>query len=206
MKELRNSIEEGLLHFGIAFDAKEVADIVSYVEHLDKWNGRMNLVGLKETGAIVRELIYDAFFLYTCIGGRQRVLDLGSGAGVVAIPIAILGRDRSVISVDKSLKKAQFQRHVRRLLNLGNLEVLLGRIEDIAPLEADTLLAKAFGSTSDILAKGRRHLREGCSAMLVRGRRERPAEQEGFVFEHARDYRLPGSDKGYQLFVYKKVS
>ena len=206
MQETRDSIEEGLLQFGIAFDEKELENIVSYVEHLDRWNTRMNLVGLKEREDVVRRLMYDAFFLYTCIGGLHRVLEIGSGAGVVAIPIAILGRDRAVISVEKSLKKVQFQRHVRRLLGLDNLEVVHGRIEDIAPLEADILLAKAFGSTEDILARGGRHLREGSSAMLVKGRSERPAEREGFVLEDVRNYRLPGSDKDYQLFVYKKIS
>ena len=166
----------------------------------------MNLVGLKGSEAVIRRLIYDAFFLYTCIGPRQRVLEIGSGAGVVAIPLAILGRSMAIVSVEKSLKKVQFQRHARRLLGLGNLEILHGRIEDMAPLAAGILLAKAFGSASDILAKGGRHLREGGSAMLVKGTSERPLETQGFVLEEVRAYRLPGGHRDYQLFVYKKVS
>ncbi len=180
MQEVRDFIEEGLLHLGISFDERGLENIVSYVGYLDRWNERMNLVGLKGSEAVVRRLIYDAFFLYTCIGSCRRVLEIGSGAGVVAIPLAILGRSMAIVSVEKSLKKVQFQRHVRRLLDLGNLEILHGRIEDMAPLGADLLLAKAFGSASDILAKGGRHLREGGSAMLVKGTSERPLEKAGF--------------------------
>jgi 16S rRNA (guanine527-N7)-methyltransferase len=206
MHDVRDFIEEGLLHLGISLDERGLESIVSYVGYLDRWNQRMNLVGLKGSEAVIRRLIYDAFFLYTCIGPRQRVLEIGSGAGVVAIPLAILGRSMTIVSVEKSLKKVQFQRHARRLLDLGNLEILHGRIEDMAPLAADTLLAKAFGSASDILAKGGRHLREGGSAMLVKGTSERPLETQGFVLEEVRAYRLPGGHRDYQLFVYKKVS
>jgi 16S rRNA (guanine527-N7)-methyltransferase len=206
MQEVRDFIEEGLLHLGISLDERGLENIVSYVGYLDRWNERMNLVGLKGSEAVVRRLIYDAFFLYTCIGSCHRVLEIGSGAGVVAIPLAILGRSMAIVSLEKSLKKVQFQRHVRRLLDLGNLEILHGRIEDMAPLGADLLLAKAFGSASDILAKGGRHLREGGSAMLVKGTSERPLEKEGFVLEEVRAYRLPRGHRDYQLFVYKKVS
>ena len=206
MQEPRDFVEEGLCHFGISFDEEKLENVVSYVGYLDRWNERMNLVGLKGTEAIVRSLIYDAFFLYTCIGPRQRVLEIGSGAGVVAIPLAIVDRSLAVVSVEKSLKKAQFQRHARRLLHLANLEIIHGRIEDVAPLGADILLAKAFGSASDILAKGGRHLRKGGSAMLVKGTSEKPLENEVFVLEEVRAYRLPKSQRDYQLFVYKKVS
>ncbi len=205
-EDARISIEEGLLQLGIAYDEKKLANIVVYVNELDRWNGRMNLVGLRGAPSIVRELIYDAFFLHTCLGHGRRILEIGSGAGVVAIPLSILNRERMVISVDKELKKVQFQRHVRRLLELDNLEILHGRVENMAPLEADILLAKAFGSTRDILAKARVHLRQGACAMLAKGRSERPALGEGFLPEDARRYRLPESDKEYQLFVYKKVS
>ena len=206
MQEAQDLIEEGLRHFGIPFDEHQLGSMVSYVGYLDRWNGRMNLVGLNGTEAIIRRLLYDAFFLSTCIGPRQRVIEIGSGAGVVAIPLAIVNRSLAIVSVEKSLKKVQFQRHARRMLRLANLDILHGRIEDMAPLGADILLAKAFGSASDILGKGGRHLKEGGSALLVKGRSEKPIENEGFVLVEVRPYRLPKSSGEYQLFVYKKVS
>jgi 16S rRNA (guanine527-N7)-methyltransferase len=206
MQEAQDLIEEGLRHFGIPFDDHQLKSMVSYIGSLDRWNRRMNLVGLNATEAIIRRLLYDAFFLCTCIGSRQRILEIGSGAGVVAIPLAIVNRSLAVVSAEKSLKKVQFQRHARRMLHLVNLEILHGRIEDMAPLGADILLAKAFGSASDILRKGGGHLKEGGSALLVKGMSEKPLESEGFMLEEVRPYRLPKSPREYQLFVYKKVS
>ena len=166
----------------------------------------MNLVGLREMGRVVQELLYDAFFLFTCMADRERILDLGSGAGILAIPIAILDRQKTVFSVDKGLKKVQFQQHVRRALSLDNLLVLHGRIEDREPLRVDAAMAKAFGSLPEVIAKGRPHVKEGGAIFLVRGKSDRPSEEEGFVLLEERRYRLPKSDKEYQLFVYKKVS
>lgn len=205
MGEIRSRIEEGLVLFGIGYDDEKLSQICGYVEHLEKWNRRVNLVGLKEMERVVRELVYDAFFLLTSMADRNRILDLGSGAGVLAVPTAILSPEKRVFSVDKSLKKVQFQRHVKRILGLDNCVIFHTRIEDLDPLGVDALVAKAFGSASDVLSKGGKHVVGGGSLFLVRGKSENPPEQEGFVLLEKRRYRLPGSDKEYQLFVYKKV-
>src|SRR5208283_3521766 len=126
---------------------------------------------------------------------------------VVSVPLAILNPTKRVFSVDKSLKKTQFQRHVKRLLGLGGLEIIRGRIEDVSPLHVEALVAKAFGPTSSILAKGGRHLAAGGSAFIVKGRSEGPSsEHRGFLLEKVVPYSLPKGDKTYQLFIYKKVS
>ena len=205
MRRLSQIIEEGLAHFRIGYDGHSLSQICTYVESLEEWNRRMNLVGLKETQAIVQELIYDAFFLFTCVGDRVRILDLGSGAGILAVPMAVLGRDKAVFSVDKSLRKVQFQRHARRLLGLKNLSIFHSRSEDLEPLGVDIVMAKAFGAASEAIRKGARHLREGGSILLVRGKSEEPKKEEGFASPEMREYRLPKSNKEYRLFVYKKV-
>jgi 16S rRNA (guanine527-N7)-methyltransferase len=206
METVRRLIREGLLHFEIEFDVEKPVQLSWYVEELERWNRRMNLVGLERAEEVIRELIWDAFFLYASLRGRRSILDLGSGAGIVAIPLAILDAGMHLISVDKSLKKIQFQRHVKRLLDLTNLEIVHARIEEVQPLGVDAVIAKAFGTIAAILEGGRRHLTEGGSAFMVKGKKERAAVHEGFVLEDVRRYTLPKSDKDHQLFVYKKVS
>jgi 16S rRNA (guanine527-N7)-methyltransferase len=206
MESIDRLIGEALEYFGIVADFEVSTRLVSYVEELEKWNRRMNLTGLARGESIVRDLISDGLFLQTVIPARGIIADLGSGAGVLAVPLAILDRSRTVLSIDKNLKKAQFQRHLKRLLRLANLDVLHGRAQDFAPLMADTLLAKAFGTVSQILKLGGPHVKDGGFAFLVRGAREAAAEEKGFVLRDMRLYHLPGSAKAYQLFVYKKVT
>ncbi len=204
-EKLKKAIEEGLSYFRIDYDDARLSQLCLYVESLERWNRRINLIGLKEMEAVVGELIFDAFFLYTWTRDGRRILDLGSGAGILAIPLAILGSGNTVFSVDKSLKKVQFQRHVRRLLELENLSILCGRAEEIEPLQVDVLMAKAFGSVREVVEKGARHLKEEGSLLLVRGKSEKPAKEEGFCLVETQKYRLPEGRKEYQLFVYKKV-
>jgi len=207
MKSLERLILETLLCFAIDVETEGVVgQLSSYVRELAKWNSRMNLTGLVTVESIVRDLLSDAIFLHTSVPTEGSVLDLGSGAGILAVPLAMLSRGRRIVSVDKSLKKAQFQRHVKRLLCLSNIEVLHARAEDLPPLCVNSLVAKAFGGVTEILRKGGPHLMEGSLAFLVRGATEEAPEEKGFVLNNLRTYQLPESGKSYQLFVYKKVT
>jgi 16S rRNA (guanine527-N7)-methyltransferase len=206
MESIDSLISDTFRYFGITTDNERDAMLVSYVEELERWNRRMNLTGVKDKRSIVLELVADGLFLHTVIPPRQPVVDLGSGSGVLAVPLAILDSVRTVFSLDKSLKKIQFQRHVKRVLGLSNLQVLHCRSEDLSPLGARTLVAKAFGSVPDILREGARHLMRGGYAFLVRGAGEEAPAEEGVVLKHVRRYRLADGGKTYQLFVYKKVT
>jgi 16S rRNA (guanine527-N7)-methyltransferase len=206
METLERLIEVGLAHFAIEGGAEAMPRLLSYTKELERWNRTINLVGLKKAERIVADLLYDAFFLHTCVAASASLLDLGSGAGVASVPLAILNPGMKVFSVDKSLKKTEFQRHIKRLLGLGGFEIIRGRIEDVSPLHVEVLVAKAFGPTSSVLAKGGRHVAPGGTAFIVRGKDEGPSEHGGFLLEKVRPYSLPKSDKTYQLFIYKKVS
>jgi 16S rRNA (guanine527-N7)-methyltransferase len=167
---------------------------------------RVNLTAKRPIEWVVRELLYDTFFLCSIIKGTPSVLDMGSGSGILGIPLAILDEGMQVFSVDRTLRKIQFQRHVKRSLKLNDLYLIHGRIESLEPLNVDALLSKGFGSTRLILQKGGAHLKEKGAAYLLKGRTERGDSYQGFFLEHVSQYRLPKSPKEYQLFVYKKVS
>lgn len=203
---LKGLIEKTLGHFHIPPGEAELTSMTRFVEELDRWNHRMNLVGLKDTERICRELLADSFFLHTFIGDRRRLVDVGSGSGILAIPLAILNEGLMVRSVDKSLKKIQFQRHVRRTLGLGNIEPIEGRIETIDPLNADGLVAKAYGTTEAILAAADRHLVAGGLAFVLKGREQGDEARPGYVLEKSLTYSLPEVPREYRLLVYKKIS
>lgn len=199
-------IKEGLIRYEIDHTAGQLANLSLFLAELVKWNKRMNLVGLKDEESIVLHLIHDAFFLYTSMRDAHSILDLGSGSGVVSVPLSVLDDKKSIFSIDKSLKKIQFQRHIRRLLVLTNLTVIHGRARDVHPLNVDAVVAKAFGPMAQVLTEARRHLRTGGRLFVAAGKREKAAQGEGFLVENPVFYSLPKGAKEYQLFVYKKIS
>ncbi|OPY01088.1 MAG: Ribosomal RNA small subunit methyltransferase G [Syntrophorhabdus sp. PtaB.Bin047] len=203
--DLKALIAEALEHFRISPGEAGLASLVRYVEELDRWGRRMNLVGLKDMERVCRELLADSFFLHAFVGDRRRLVDVGSGSGILAVPLAILNESLEVMSVDKSLRKVQFQRHVRRTLGLTNLRPVEGRIEAIDPLDADGLVAKAYGTTGAILAASDRHLAAGGLTFVLKGRGQRDEDFPGHRLENSLGYSLPGVVRAYRLLIYKRI-
>jgi 16S rRNA (guanine527-N7)-methyltransferase len=201
---LEKIIEHGFTSLQISFDEPVLKALSLYVTELKKWNERMNLVGMKDEEAIVRELLYDAFFLHGYVRGNESTLDMGSGAGVLAIPLKILNEEMRVFSIDKTLKKIQFQRHIHRTLKLINFFPIHGRIESLEPLNVQSLVVKAFGNITDILTKGGGHIRKGGHACLLRGKTQTIEDIDGFDLKEVIPYTLPDSIKNRTLFVYRK--
>jgi 16S rRNA (guanine527-N7)-methyltransferase len=201
--ELETAIKQGLALLGLPCDEKVVERLSLYIVELERWNRRVNLTGLRDRDALVKKLLYDSFFLYGFVAGNA-VLDMGSGSGIVGIPIAILNGAVKVFSVDKSLRKIQFQRHIKRSLHLEGFEPLHERIEDLEPLGVDTLIAKGFGPIEDILAKGGTHLRRGGRALIPKGHKEEGGDFEGYCLRDTTHYTLPGGERPYRLFIYEK--
>jgi 16S rRNA (guanine527-N7)-methyltransferase len=206
MMKTEKNIREGLAHFYIDYDETALRGLLFYMEELMRWNKKINLTGMQNMERAIQELLYDAFFLKGHIKDDQSILDLGSGAGILAIPLSIIGTNVDVYSIDKSLRKIQFQRHIKRMLHLDRFTPMHGRSEEIAPLGADSLIVKAFGSIAQILEKGGGHIRRGGRALILKGEKEKTVECKDFILEHAIPYELPVISKLYKLFIYKKVS
>jgi len=198
-------MQTGLNYFHIPYNEKTLNDLCFYLFELEKWNKHMNLTGLKELNRIVSELMYDAFFLYGYMKEMKSVLDLGSGAGILAVPAAILNENIKIFSVDKSLKKIQFQRHIKRTMHLINFATVHGKAEALDSINADALIVKGFGNIEVILEKGGRHIRTGGSAFILKGKGEDRITYQGFELNDVIPYVLPVSNREYRLFVYRKL-
>ncbi|HAR94548.1 MAG TPA: 16S rRNA (guanine(527)-N(7))-methyltransferase RsmG, partial [Deltaproteobacteria bacterium] len=189
---IRTGLEESAL---VPITDGAMQALAFYVAELERWNHKINLTGKKTGAQIVTDLLYDAFYVYSHIRGARSVLDMGSGAGVISIPLAILDSSLQVISVDASTKKIQFQRHVRRALGLQNLALFPTRIEHLESQCVEIVVAKAFGPTQLVVDKAAKHLRDNGKILLMKGRYEPVAPFPGFQIEGAVQYHLPGSTK-----------
>ena len=206
--EIRRAIEKGLDYFNIQYNDEILIKLCFYVEELGKWNEHINLTGIKSPLSIVGILLYDAFFMFSRVKENRVILDMGSGNGILAISINILGETyepQEVFSVDKSLKKIQFQRHIKRSLNLKMFAPVQGRIEMLEPIGVDALAAKGFGTADEIIESGGRHLKQGGRAFIVKGKNEAPRDIAGFYLEEDTLYSLPERERVYRLFVYQKI-
>jgi len=202
--DLEKIIVKGLIYYKIDPNEDTLQNLKFYVRELCKWNKRMNLSGIKDAEGIVTQLIYDAFFLSVFLKDCNNIMDLGSGAGILGIPINILYPWIHIFSVDKSLRKIQFQRHIKRLLSLSHLSPIHSRVELLEPLSVDSFVVKGFGTIGEILDKAGLHLKKGGSAYILKGETQGPIEYRGYRLECDRKYVLPENKKVYRLFIYRK--
>lgn len=198
-------LERGLTAFHIPIMPDVLPGLSVYVAELMKWNERINLVGLKDEPSVVRELIYDALFLHGHVAGCTSLVDIGSGAGILSIPLKLINKAMPVYSVDKTLKKIQFQRHIQRALRLTDFFPIHSRVESLPSLNVEALVAKAVGNIADILRLGGGHIKLGGRAYLLKGKNQEPEDVEGFSLEGAIPYVLPDSTKSRKLFIYRRV-
>ena len=172
----REALEAFLESAGRRLDESVEAQLVDLAALVAQWGARMNLSGYRDAESVMRGLVCDALALWFAVEDHPevevgtRVVDLGSGAGFPGLPLAILEPGVSVTLVESRERRHHFQRAVRRQLHLENVSAQLGRIEDLAAIEADVVIAQAVAQPGDALMLGLPWAREGGVVLIPANR------------------------------------
>src|SRR5437763_9247603 len=135
----------GLLRPFVELSEKQLADTLIYINLLLKWNSRVNLTAVRIPKEILRRHFGESFFAARCLlsgHGATAVIDLGSGAGLPGLPMAMLAPQTQVTLIEAQSKKAVFLSEVIRTLNLSNARVFSQRAE-IYPATAQLVTMRA---------------------------------------------------------------
>lgn len=122
-------LREKSLDHGIELSEDQLGLFQIYLDELCTWNRRMNLTGLSHRERMVFELLLDSLVPVPHLAETGRLLDVGSGAGLPGIPLKICKPWLNAHLLEANAKKVSFLKHVIRLLNLDETEVIRGRIE-----------------------------------------------------------------------------
>lgn len=140
-----------------------------YVDLLDRWNQRINLVGRDTMGDVWRRHILDSAQLFRLIPPRARVLvDLGSGAGLPGLILAILGVPE-VHLVESDQRKAAFLREALRVTGT-KAQLHVQRIEAVPPFPADVVTARALAPLADLLGLAEPFLARSTICLFLKGK------------------------------------
>ena len=138
----------------------------AYLDLLEHWNRVHNLTAIKDRNAMIERHVGESLALRSALRGN-RVADVGSGAGLPGIPLAIVEPERQFTLIESRAKRAAFLRHAKVELALANVGVIEARVEDlrdVAPF--DTVLARAVASLPEV-ARLAGHLLGARGIMLV---------------------------------------
>ncbi len=178
------------MSFDIRTVSRETSErLAAFSALVEKWTPRINLVSRSTVSDLWQRHIVDSAQIYDyCPKETQDWVDLGSGGGFPGIVIAILaaefGNPQKTILVESDARKSAFLRTAIRELSL-NAQVITERIEEVPPLRADVLSARALADLETLLGFAARHLNKDGVALFLKGenwRKELDQAQKAWSF------------------------
>lgn len=164
-----HQLAEGITQMGLVLEEAIQEDLRALVNLLTKWNRVYNLTSVRKPQDMVVRHILDSLAALPFVHG-PRILDIGTGAGLPGLVLALARPDWDVVTLDSSNKKLRFVRQVVAELELGNVQVEHIRVEDYQPAEKfDTVISRAYSSLLDMYEQGRPHCRDDGVILAMKG-------------------------------------
>jgi 16S rRNA (guanine527-N7)-methyltransferase len=166
---LAQQLAQGVKELGIALPAGAQERLLQYLALLQKWNRVYNLTAVRETQRMVSEHLLDCLAVTPYIG-ENRILDVGSGAGLPGIPLALALPEARVTVLDSNHKKAAFLQQAVSELKLGNVAVACERVENWKPATRfEIVISRALSDLGEFVALASRHLAAGGRLAAMKG-------------------------------------
>lgn len=185
--------------------------IARYLLLIEKWNRIHNLTAIRNPHHMLYQHVMDSLAVLPHISGPQ-IIDVGSGAGLPGIPIALARPDWQVLLVESNQKKASFLQQVKIELALQNVIVMVKRIEDVqSDTRINTIITRAFSELGNFLYLTRHLAMENnASSRWVAmkadcSEAELKQVQDPFAIEQIVALTVPGLDAARQLIIIRKT-
>ncbi|MGH8671210.1 MAG: 16S rRNA (guanine(527)-N(7))-methyltransferase RsmG [Burkholderiales bacterium] len=138
-------LDAGAAELGLKLDVQTRQRLLAYVDLLLSWNRTHNLTAVRDPEQIVSRHLLDSLSVLPYVP-QGRVVDVGSGAGLPGIPLALARPDSAVTLLDSSQKKTAFMRHACTQLGIVNADVVRARAESWKPpAPFDAAICRALG-------------------------------------------------------------
>jgi len=193
---LKARLSTALADCGIEGPESLAAELAVFMELLDRWNRSHNLTAVRDPDEMVTRHLLDSLVVLPWLRG-PRIVDVGSGAGLPGLPLAMARPEFGFVLLDSAAKRVSFLRHVVARLRLENVRVIHARVQDYADEAGfDTVISRAFAALADFVNLAGHLCTPGGRLLAMKGRLD-PAEIEavpdGWVIEQSRRLKVPGS-------------
>lgn len=210
---LLQEIEQGLQkqHAELLVQSAALArQIERYLLLIERWNRIHNLTAIRDLHDMLYQHVLDSLAVLPHIQGPQ-IIDVGSGAGLPGIPLALARPDWNVTLIESNQKKTAFLQQVKIELKLQHVSIVSGRCEDVQPnWGADTIISRAFSElghfivlTDNLAMQGA----ENCQWVAMKAhctQKELDQITAPFFIERIVNLEVFGLDADRQLIIIKK--
>lgn len=203
-KHLSAQLIDGLSVLDQAYSEHQIEQLITYLLLLHRWSRAYNLTAIKDPEAMLIRHLLDSLAVTSYLQGN-RFLDVGTGAGLPGVPLAIANRDRNFDLLDSNGKKIRFLFQVRTQLGLINVQERQQRVENLANVEKyDGILSRAFASLADMVMGTQHLLAPGGRFYALKGKisdTELKALPRDYGIELLTELTIPGLNEQRHLIV-----
>ncbi len=149
---MKNDLQQALKAMQIDADEAQQVLLLGFIDLLEKWNKAYNLTAIRNKRDMLPLHVLDSLSVLPYLAEAKRILDVGSGAGLPGIPLAILEPEREFVLLDGNGKKTRFIKQVVIELKLKNVTVVHDRIEKFLPETGfECITTRAFATIAETL-------------------------------------------------------
>lgn len=206
------ALQGGLAAMGLDLSGPQRDRLMAFIALLAKWNRTYNLTAIRDEREMLTHHLLDSLSVVPALGASnlagRRWADVGSGAGLPGIPLAIACPELEIASIEAVEKKASFQRQAKIELGLANLTIENCRVEDIPASGFDAVITRAFADLADIVSLAGHLLKPSGRLLAMKGvlpEDEIERIPPGWLLRQALPLQVPGLDAKRHLLVIEKV-
>ena len=169
MQTDRDILLSGLQALELVGNQELIDPLLAFLELMEKWNKSYNLTSIRNRQEMVSLHLLDSLAVLPYLLG-PRIVDIGTGAGVPGIPLAIVAPDMEFTLLDSNAKKTRFVQQAVLELKLKNVTVCHSRVEDYQPaIKFNTVISRAFSSLQDFVGSTSHLLGEQGVMLAMKG-------------------------------------
>jgi 16S rRNA (guanine527-N7)-methyltransferase len=166
---LHKHLLDGCAALNLEISEDKVAKLLSFIDLIAKWNKAYNLTAIKDKQEMVDLHLLDSLTVIPYLEG-ERVIDIGTGAGLPGIPLAICLPHMAFTLLDSNAKKTRFVQQAVLELKLANVQIVHSRSEDYQPEQAfNVVITRAYAELSDIVETTKHLLADNGSLIAMKG-------------------------------------
>lgn len=208
----RKLLIDGIEQLDLSVSDEKIELLLSYHQLLIKWNKAYNLTAVRDAEQMISRHLLDSLSIAKYIEG-DRFIDVGTGAGLPGIVLAIFYPEKSFDLLDSNGKKTRFLFQVKTELKLDNVTVHHSRVEQLELEQGfDGVLSRAFATLADMIAGSDQLLASNRCFYAMKGLYpEQEIEQlsqmeKRYMVESSNSLRVPGEEGERHLIVIRKLS
>ena len=208
--DLNEKLSKGLSQLNLTkpLDDKQKNTLIKYVELLNKWNKTYNLTAVRKPEQMVSRHLLDSLSICPYLRGKS-ILDVGTGAGLPGIPLAVVCPERQFTLLDSNNKKTRFVVQAVAELELPNVGVVQSRVEEFESEELfDTIISRAYSAIGEMVEQTSHLLAIGGRFLAMKGVNPIAEIDElpsNYILKESHVIKVPGLEEERHLLEIKAI-